>query len=209
MPARCWNSVFVKPGHRAVTVTPEPASSPASPSLNVVTQALAAEYEPEAMKPATDETLTMRPRPRSRIATPAAWDRTSTARVSTSNAPPRPRRRCAGSCGAARSPALLTRTSTGRSGSATRSATVCRADRSERSATSTSAGRHTARQLGGDRLETGTVAGDEHEVVLARGELTGELVPDAGAGAGDEGRGSRRALCSHALTLGIGRRAAV
>ena len=31
MPARSWNSVWVNPGHSAVAVTPEPASSPAAP----------------------------------------------------------------------------------------------------------------------------------------------------------------------------------
>ena len=39
----------VKPGHRAVAVTPVPASSLASPSVNTVTQDLAAEYVPEAI----------------------------------------------------------------------------------------------------------------------------------------------------------------
>ena len=59
--ARWWNSVRVKPGHRAVTLTPLPDSSLASPSENEVTQALAAEYDPMGAKPATEETLMIRP----------------------------------------------------------------------------------------------------------------------------------------------------
>ena len=48
-------------------------------------------------------------------------------------------------------------------------------------------------------LETGTVAGDEHEVVLARSRADGRTsCPMPARGAGDEGRGSRRPLCSHA-----------
>ena len=38
-----WNSVRVKPGHNAVTVTPVPASSPASASEKTVTNAFSAE----------------------------------------------------------------------------------------------------------------------------------------------------------------------
>src|SRR5690606_33653611 len=34
IPAVAWNPVRVGPGHTAVTVTPEPESSPASPSLS-------------------------------------------------------------------------------------------------------------------------------------------------------------------------------
>ena len=49
MPARAWNSVRVKPGHSTVAVTPVPASSPASPSVNTVTKAFSAEYVPLAM----------------------------------------------------------------------------------------------------------------------------------------------------------------
>ena len=43
IPARAWNSVRVKPGHDAVTRTPVPARSCASPSLKTVTHDLAAE----------------------------------------------------------------------------------------------------------------------------------------------------------------------
>ena len=42
-PARCWNSVRVKPGQSTVTVTPVPASWPDNASEKTVTQALAAE----------------------------------------------------------------------------------------------------------------------------------------------------------------------
>ena len=43
MPARAWNSVWVKPGQSAVAVTPVPASSPASPSVKTVTKDFSAE----------------------------------------------------------------------------------------------------------------------------------------------------------------------
>ena len=44
MPARAaWNSVRVKPGQSAVTVTPVPASSLASASVKTVTKAFSAE----------------------------------------------------------------------------------------------------------------------------------------------------------------------
>ena len=43
-----------------------------------------------------------------------------------------------------------------------------------------------AAELLGDGLETGGVAGDQHEVVAAGGELLGEDVADAGGGAGDQ-----------------------
>jgi hypothetical protein len=81
-PFQRW--VRVKPGNRAVAVTPVPASSLARPSVNTVTKDLTAEYVPEVIWPATDETLTMAPCPRSRMARAAACDSTSTARPSTS-----------------------------------------------------------------------------------------------------------------------------
>ena len=43
-----------------------------------------------------------------------------------------------------------------------------------------------ARELGGDSLEPSRVAGDEHEVVAARGERVGERRADPGRRAGDE-----------------------
>ncbi len=42
-PARSWNSVRAKPGQTAITRTPVSAKLNASPSLNIVTQALLAE----------------------------------------------------------------------------------------------------------------------------------------------------------------------
>ena len=74
----------VKPGQSAVTVTPVPASSLASDSEKTVTKAFSAEYVPLATKDATDETLTIVPLPRSRIARPAAWQVSITARTMTS-----------------------------------------------------------------------------------------------------------------------------
>ena len=47
-------------------------------------------------------------------------------------------------------------------------------------------------QLGGERLEAVGAAGDEDEVVAARGELAGELLADSRGGSGDQGRSSSR-----------------
>ncbi len=44
-------------------------------------------------------------------------------------------------------------------------------------------------QGGGDLLEAGAVARDQHQVVAAAGQVDGEGVTDAGGGAGDQGRG--------------------
>ena len=44
------------------------------------------------------------------------------------------------------------------------------------------------RELAGHRRQPGLVAGDEDEVDPLRGELLGELAPDAGGGAGDQCR---------------------
>ena len=64
MPAREWNSVRTNPGHRAVAVTPVPASAADRLSVNDVHHALTAEYVPIGPKPATELTLTTAPRPR-------------------------------------------------------------------------------------------------------------------------------------------------
>jgi hypothetical protein len=45
-------------------------------------------------------------------------------------------------------------------------------------------------QLGGERLEPVLAAGDEHEIVAARGEPAGDRVADARRGAGDDHGGS-------------------
>ena len=83
-------------------------------------------------------------------------------------------------------PALLTSRSTGRSADASRSSTTAREARSVRSAGSTSTSTaYVVRRSAATALEAGRVAGDEHEVVAAGGELAGELEADAGGRAGD------------------------
>lgn len=79
IPARSWNSVRTKPGHRAISRTPLPARSLAAPCVNCTTHAFEAPYVPRGTNAATDATFTTPPRPRSRIASVAADVSRSTA----------------------------------------------------------------------------------------------------------------------------------
>lgn len=113
MLARWWNSVWVNPGHTAVTCTPVPASSTARLSLNTVTQALDAEYVPPVIQLATLLTLRTAPLARATIPGRAAWvsritavTRTSSMRCSASRSPDENR-------WGTPNPALLTRISIG------------------------------------------------------------------------------------------------
>ena len=73
--------------------------------------------------------------------------------------------------------------------------------RSARSAGSTSTSTpYAARSSVGDGLQPLLVAGDEHQVVAAGGELAGELVADPGGGAGDEGGAGRGRDSRHAAS---------
>src|SRR6478735_6895062 len=76
----------------------------------------------------------MAPRPRSRMASAAAWERTMTARHRTSSARSSSARSPCRKLRERPKPALLTSRSTGRPGSARRSATFCTWSRSDRSA---------------------------------------------------------------------------
>ena len=83
---------------------------------------------------------------------------------------------------------MLTSRSTGRAASASRASTVASCV-----AVGQVGGQHLdldavrRAQLGGDVLQPGLVAGDEHQVVAPVGELVGEGAADAGGRAGDEG----------------------
>ena len=68
-------------------MTPVPASSVERPSVNTVTKAFAAEYDPAEMKDATEETLMIRPDPRSFMVVAAAWERTRSATSSSTRTP--------------------------------------------------------------------------------------------------------------------------
>ncbi|CAM5506693.1 60 kDa chaperonin [Streptomyces avidinii] len=72
IPARSWNSVRTKPGHSAISRTPDPPRSRAAPWVNCTTQALLAPYVPRGTKAATEATLITPPRPRERIDAVAA-----------------------------------------------------------------------------------------------------------------------------------------
>ena len=187
MPARAWNSVCVKPGQSAVAVTPVPASSLASPSVNTVTKAFSAEYVPLAMKPATDETLRMAPCPRARMARPAAWLVSMTARTMTSRPASSAARSLSRKDPLSPNPALLTSRSIG-----PHVVLEARAHPAGRLAVGQVGDQHldghavTHPQPGGELVEPGPVAGHEHEVGALPGEAFGEGAADAGGGAGDE-----------------------
>ena len=189
MPARWWNSVRVKPGQQRRGGDPG-AGELAGEALGEDGDArlrggVGARGRSE---PATDETLTMAPWPRSRMARAAACESTSTARPSTSNTASSSVRSLRGSAlegvagvvdqqvdgpglgrRAARRPCRSRRGRTGRRRGSRRADAVLGA------------------QLVGDVLEARPVAGHEHDVVAALGELVGEGQADAGAGAGHEG----------------------
>src|SRR5699024_98977 len=72
-----------KPGRRAVTVTGLPRSSPASASVTSSVEAFEAAYWPLVVTAASEETLTIPPRPRASILRAAARDSSLTAPVNT------------------------------------------------------------------------------------------------------------------------------